>query len=130
MLLLRHGTAALAGSLLASVALPAFAQEAEDRELSEIIVTGVADRQLLLDAKSETGSRLGLSVRETPAIVDILSQELMQERGLRTSVEALNATPGATSGELASSPGQMSMRGFTAGAISLLYDGVRQTGLP
>ncbi|MCI4591072.1 TonB-dependent receptor [Sphingobium sp. BYY-5] len=103
----------------------ALAEDAEEND--EIIVTGVADRQLLLDARTETGSRLGLSVRETPAIVDILSQELMQERGLRTSVEALNATPGATSGELASSPGQMSMRGFTAGAISLLYDGVRQT---
>lgn len=50
----------------------------------------------------------------------------MQERGLRTTVEALNATSGATSGELASSPGQMSMRGFTAGAVSL-WDGVRQT---
>lgn len=101
------------------------AQAAPSQE--EIIVTGVADRQLLLDAKNGTGSRLGLTVRETPAIVDILSQELMQERGLRTSVEALNATPGATSGELASSPGQLSMRGFTGGAISLLYDGVRQT---
>lgn len=124
----RRGSVALAGSLLVFGAYPAFAEEAEDdQEQSDIIVTGVADRQLLLDAKSETGSRLGLSVRETPAIVDILSQQLMQERGLRTSVEALNATPGATSGEIASSPGQLSMRGFTGGAISLLYDGVRQT---
>ncbi|WP_293875032.1 MULTISPECIES: TonB-dependent siderophore receptor [unclassified Sphingomonas] len=110
----------------------AFAQDvapsaAQDEQASDIIVTGTANRQLLLDARTETGSRLGLTVRETPAIVDILSQELMQERGLRTTVEALNATPGATSGELASSPGQMSMRGFTAGAVSLLWDGVRQT---
>lgn len=110
-----------------SLASPSVVLAADDKYDNEIIVTGMADRQLLLDAKSETGSRLGLSVRETPAIIDILSQELMQERGLRTGVEALNATPGATSGELASSPGQMSMRGFTAGAISLLYDGVRQT---
>ena len=92
-----------------------------------VIVTGTADRQLLLDAHSETGSRLGLTVRENPAIVDILSQEMFLERGLRTSVEVLNATPGATSGQLASSPGQLSMRGFTAGSISLLYDGIRQT---
>ncbi|MFA7602954.1 MAG: TonB-dependent receptor [Novosphingobium sp.] len=93
----------------------------------EIIVAGIGEQRLLLDARSETGSRLRLSVRETPAIVDILSQELMQERGLRTSIEVLNAVPGATAGELASSPGQMSMRGFTSGAISLLYDGIRQT---
>ncbi len=120
-----------ATSLALALAAPAFGQETDPRatndEQNDIIVTGTADRQLLLDAKAETGSRLGLTVRETPAIVDILSQELMLERGLRTTVEALNATPGATSGELASSPGQMSMRGFTAGAVSLLWDGVRQT---
>lgn len=117
----------LAVSLLALSAVPSLAQEAPATGVESVIVTGLADRQLLLDAKSETGSRLGLSVRETPAIVDILSQAMFQERGLRTSVEVLNATPGATSGELASSPGQMSMRGFTGGAVSLLYDGVRQT---
>lgn len=123
------GFASRASLIVASLpfALPCPAQAEDSDDDREIIVTGVADRQLLLDAKTETGSRLGLSVRETPAIVDILSQELMQERGLRTSVEALNATPGATSGELASSPGQLSMRGFAGGAISLLYDGVRQT---
>lgn len=125
---LRRGSIGLVGSLAALFSPPACAEDTEEAPASaDIIVTGVADRQLLLDARSETGSRLGLSVRETPAIVDILSQELMQERGLRTTIEALNATPGATSGELASSPGQLSMRGFTGGAISLLYDGVRQT---
>lgn len=128
---MRGGALGVAGGLLALGGAAAFAQDEalEEREerSEDIIVTGVADRQLLLDAESETGSRLGLTVRETPAIVDILSQELFQERGLRTTVEALNATPGATSGELASSPGQLSMRGFTGGAVSLLYDGVRQT---
>ena len=43
-------------------------------ELDKVIVSGYADRQLLLDAITETGSRLGLTARETPAIVDILSQ--------------------------------------------------------
>lgn len=115
------------GLLGMALAMPMPARAQDTAGVDSVIVTGVADRQLLLDAQSETGSRLGLTVRETPAIVDILSQEMFQERGLRTSVEVLNATPGATSGELASSPGQLSMRGFTGGAISLLYDGVRQT---
>lgn len=119
------GAIGLAASFLIAGTTQLTAQEATGIE--SVIVTGLADRQLLLDAQSETGSRLGLTVRETPAIVDILSQEMFQERGLRTSVEVLNATPGATSGELASSPGQLSMRGFTSGAVSLLYDGVRQT---
>lgn len=63
----------------------AFAETVEpSNQVDRVIVTGVVDRQLLLDAQAPTGSRLGLGVRETPAIVDILSQALMQERGLPT----------------------------------------------
>lgn len=94
----------------------ALGQDAED----ENIVIRLAGRRLLLDSKSETGCRLVPSVRDTSAIVDTLSQELMRERGLRTNVEALNATFDATSDELASSTGKMSMRGFTAGSASVL----------
>ena len=94
----------------------ALGQDAED----ENIVIRLAGRRLLLDSKSETGCRLVPGVRDTSAIVDTLSQELMRERGLRTNVEALNATFDATSDELASSPGKMSMRGFTAGSASVL----------
>jgi iron complex outermembrane receptor protein len=109
------------------LALPdaAFAQEAEARTEDEIIVTGVADRQLLLDAKTETGSRLGLTARETPAIVDILSERQIREFGARTNVEALNRAPGVTSSLPATSPGAPTMRGFSGGSVGLLYDGVR-----
>lgn len=103
----------------------ALAQESEIGTEDEIIVTGVADRQLLLDAKTETGSRLGLTVRETPAIVDILSERQMREFGARTNVEALNRAPGVTSSLPATSPGAPTMRGFTGGSVGLLYDGVR-----
>ncbi|MGO4779449.1 TonB-dependent receptor plug domain-containing protein, partial [Lysobacter sp. 2RAB21] len=40
------------------------------------------------------------------------------------------AAPGVLAGQLPSSPGMTSMRGFTGGAIALLYDGVRQTAAP
>lgn len=68
----------LAGTALAAVtsASHATAQDA----VSELIVTGAAERQLLLDVKTATGSRLGLTARETPAIVDILSERQMQPR--------------------------------------------------
>lgn len=52
-----------------------------DTQVSEVIVTGVADRQLLLDAVTTTGSRMGLTARETPAIVDILSERQIREFG-------------------------------------------------
>lgn len=69
------------GALGFGISPPGFVQSADAED--EIIVTAVADRQLLLDAKPETGSRLGLSVRETPAIVDILSERQMREFGAR-----------------------------------------------
>jgi len=104
--------------------LPAFGQEAPTEE---VIVTGIADRQLLLDAKTETGSRLGLTARETPAIVDILSERQIREFGARTNVEALNRAPGVTSSLPATSPGAPTMRGFTSSAVGLLYNGIRVT---
>ncbi|WP_369061795.1 TonB-dependent receptor [Caulobacter sp. 73W] len=96
-----------------------------DADVSEVIVTGVADRQLLLDATTATGSRMGLTARETPAIVDILSERQIREFGARTNVEALNRAPGVTSSLPATSPGAPTMRGFTGGSVGLLYDGVR-----
>jgi iron complex outermembrane receptor protein len=95
--------------------------------VEEVIVTGYAERQLLLDTESVTASRLGLSVRETPALIDIVTHVQLLERGARTSIETFNAAPGVTSANLASSPGVLSMRGFTSGAISLLHDGIRTT---
>lgn len=127
---LAHPGRLLRGSLASSITVSlclsgaAAAQEAQ-REEDEIIVTGVADRQLLLDAKTQTGSRLGLTARETPAIVDILSERQISEFGARTNVEALNRAPGVTSSLPATSPGAPTMRGFTGGSVGLLYDGVR-----
>lgn len=121
-------------ALLSSAASAAFigsaaAQEAPAPDpatnVEDVIVTGYADRQLLLDVQTPTGSRLNLGVREVPAIVDILSQRQIQELGARTSVEALNRAPGVTSSNLGTGPGQLSLRGFTGGSVALLYDGVR-----
>lgn len=116
-------TALLASLTCLLFPFPSFAEEAGKGD--EIIVTGVADRQLLLDANTETGTRLGLTARETPAIVDILSERQMREFGARTNVEALNRAPGVTSSVPATSPGAPTMRGFTGGSVGLLYDGVR-----
>lgn len=96
-----------------------------DGTLEQVIVTGVADRQLLLDARTDTGSRLGLTARETPAIVDILSERQIAELGARTNIEALNRAPGVTSSLPATSPGAPTMRGFSGAAVGLLYDGMR-----
>lgn len=98
--------------------------------LDKITVQGSTGVQAPLDRPNATASRLGLSARETPAAIEVLTQAQIQARGLRGSVDVLNAAPGVLAGQLPSSPGSTSMRGFTGGAIALLYDGVRQTAAP
>jgi iron complex outermembrane recepter protein len=104
---------------------PAFAQNNTSAQntgappaLEEVVITGVLERQ------AEAAGRLGLSNRETPAIVDVLTQVDLQFQGVRSVVEAMNAAPGVASGTLPGSMGSVSMRGFHR-AVNYLYDGVR-----
>lgn len=114
-------------SLIALVAClaasPAFAQSgapAEDRpERDTITVTGQR-----LETQTEVSGRLRLTIRETPAVIDVVTQEDFQLQGARNAIEAMNAAPGVASGNLPGSIGAVSMRGFHR-AVNYLYDGVR-----
>jgi iron complex outermembrane receptor protein len=98
---------------------PAIAQEqGGSGNEDDIIVLGE------LELEAEAAGRLGLTNRETSAIVDIVSQEDFQNQGLRNTIEAMNAAPGVASGTLPGSIGSVSMRGFHR-AVNYLYDGVR-----
>jgi iron complex outermembrane receptor protein len=102
------------------IATPAFANDADDRPTREtIIVTGER-----LEAETDVSGRLGLTIRETPAVVDIVTQQEFQAQGVRNTIEAMNAAPGVASGNLPGSIGSVSMRGFHR-AVNYLYDGVR-----
>lgn len=81
---------------------------------------------LPLDALSGTGSRLGLTNRELPASVSIITQEMMQLRGLRTAVEAVEAAVGMTGGTHFGSIPTYSTRGFGGNNVTILRDGIRQ----
>ncbi len=113
----------LAGSLLS---LGAIAQTA-DPTLDTITITGRSSPESSpdLDIKSRTGSRLDLPVRETPASIEVISQDTMQQRGARTIEEALRGAVGVSAGGNPGSPGISSTRGFTAGFLNYLYDGTR-----
>jgi len=95
------------------VAVPAAAQDE-----TTIVVNGE------LELEAEAGGRLGLTVRETPATLDVVTQEDLQNQGARNLVEALNTAPGVSSGTLPGSMGSVSLRGFHR-AVNYLYDGVR-----
>lgn len=104
----------------AIAATPAFAQDDAARDAGTVVVTG---QRQLEEAPDVTG-RLGLTNRETPAIVDVVTQADFQNQGLRSAIEAMNAAPGVASGNLPGSIGSVSMRGFHR-AVNYLHDGVR-----
>jgi iron complex outermembrane receptor protein len=123
-------TAAPCALLIAALATPAFAYSADANtptRVDDIIVTG-RPTAMALDRPAPAANRLGLTHRETPATLDVLTQQRMQTEGLRTAVEAFDAAPGVNGGTLPGSVGVTSMRGFTSTAIAYLFDGVRVTG--
>ncbi|MFZ5603394.1 MAG: TonB-dependent receptor [Pseudomonadota bacterium] len=77
---------------------------------------------------NSTGSRLGVSIKEIPASVEVIDRESMRERGDRTVVEAVSKAAGVTGGVTGGTPGLFSVRGFTNNGVTWLYDGVRVPG--
>jgi iron complex outermembrane receptor protein len=73
---------------------------------------------------AESASRLGLTVLETPATVEIDDQRMMQEQGYRTNTEVVNGAVGALSIDAAGAPANFLMRGFTFGEVNVLYNGI------
>jgi iron complex outermembrane receptor protein len=69
-------------------------------------------------------SRLGLTVHETPASVDIVTQHQMREQGYRTTTEAAIGAVGVLSGDVGGAPATFSMRGFTFSEVNVLYNGI------
>lgn len=111
---------AITATLLASAALLPAAAAAQ----SDVVVTGARD-PLKLDDDSEAGSRLSLTTRETPASIEVLTQEELQLRGLRTARETFNDVVGAVAGNVPGNPAVVSLRGFSGNTVSILQDGVR-----
>jgi iron complex outermembrane receptor protein len=74
---------------------------------------------------AESASRLGLTVRQTPATVEIVNQQTMQEQGYRTTPEVVQGTVGVLSLDAGGAPGGFSMRGFQFGEVNVLYDGIK-----
>lgn len=112
-------TSALVGAFLPVLAQAEVAADGDANKVEGVVVTG---RQFNL--QTQIAGRLGLSERETPAAIEVLTQNDIQAQGLRTAIEALNAAPGVVSGNLPGSVGSVSMRGFHR-AVNYLYDGVR-----
>ncbi|GLK79622.1 TonB-dependent receptor [Methylopila turkensis] len=127
-------SSALGGAslLVLSAALPAVAEDAEGVvALDEIKVSGEA-RGLApgpnLTVSTGAGSRLGLTPLETPASVDVVSGDVVRDRGQSSIAEAVtqNAAGFSFIGTPGNGFGAYSSRGFTGvNSVTTLYDGVR-----
>lgn len=119
------------GIVLCLMPLNLFAKEGagDPVEVQEVTVIGQpVERQgtgtLNLDSPSMTSSRLGLTLREIPASIEVIGQQTIQERGFRSISEAIEGATGVTVGDAPGDPANFSMRGFTNNQIRLLNDGL------
>ncbi|KRA44488.1 TonB-dependent receptor [Pseudoxanthomonas sp. Root630] len=84
----------------------------------------VKGRKAGLEQAAGTGTRLSLSVMETPASVTVIDRDTLEARGVRTTQEALAGIPGLT---VASPPGNgnaVTYRGFSGSQITQLFNGI------
>ena len=73
---------------------------------------------------TEVGSRLGLTPRQTPATVEVIDKQVIEDRGLRTTTDIAKAAVGVTGGDAPGAPAIFSMRGFAGDQINTLYNGI------
>ncbi|OJY71161.1 MAG: TonB-dependent receptor [Sphingobium sp. 66-54] len=116
--------------LLAPIAaVPAFAQaEPSDGSTASdtILVTGQLERDSLTTANA-TGSRLDLTLLETPASISVLTGELIRARGDQSIIDAQSRAVGITNvGNPGNGGTALAARGFAGqGSVLQLIDGVR-----
>lgn len=106
----------------------AFAQAEKNnsaQRLEPIQVTGSATHDAPnLDSKAATGSRLNMTVRETPASVTVVNRDVIEERGATDSQEALKSVPGVLASSPPGSAGTIAFRGFGTANITQLFNGI------
>lgn len=97
-----------------------------EETLEEVVVTGNVVSRLDLSDASSSGSRLGLSLKDTPASIELLGSDVMQARGYQEVSDALSKLPGVTAGDRSSATfwGSFAMRGFERAQLTLLRDGI------
>ncbi len=102
---------------------------AEAKELPTVSVSSERDKRVMpLDIPATTGSRLGITLKEIPASIDVIGQETMQERGDRNMIEAVSKVAGLNGGRVGASHIGFSARGFMENGVTWLYNGVRVPG--
>lgn len=101
---------------------------AEVTELAPVQIRAEAVKAAIpLELPVAASSRLGLTIQETPASIDVISSELMRERGNTTTQQALANSAGVVASQCFGVT-CVSMRGFS-NTLQPLYNGLRYPGL-
>ena len=105
-----------------------YAQASDVVQLDKVTVLGEAVKAF--DRNTTAGSKLGLTVKETPASVEVIDAKTMQQRGDSTIIRAVTKAAGITGGSSGhGTAGNYSVRGFTGyPGIDFLQDGIRLNG--
>ena len=98
---------------------------AEVGMLPEVTVKStIPSEKMSIDEPSSTGSRLGLTPRETPASVTIVGRDTIEQRGATDTQETLKSVPGVTAASPPGSAGSVFYRGFGTTSITHLFNGI------
>ncbi len=101
---------------------PAFGPEAVSTPPGS--ATTVVPTPLNGNLVAASASRLGLTVHEMPASVNIVTQQQMVEQGYRTTTETAFGAVGVLAADLGGAPAIFSMRGFKGNEVTVLYNGI------
>ena len=93
--------------------------------LAESVTVFGSTSSVALDTPSETGSRLGLTPREIPGSLELVTQATIQSRGHRTVQEAVASAVGVTVGDHPADNSSFTTRGFTQTQVPVFYEGAR-----
>lgn len=90
--------------------------------VQQVEVTSSALRKL--EERPASASRLGLSVRETPAAVNTVGRAEIDAMGAADTQAILQALPGVTYSSQPGGAGSVFYRGFGASSLAQLYNGI------
>src|SRR5690606_14668569 len=106
------------------------AQGAADAPVATLPAISISASAPTLEQPAATGSFLSLTPLQTPASLDIITNEQLRERGDVSVMDAITQAPGISAFRHPGNGGSsLSSRGFTdSNSVAILYDGIRQYG--
>ncbi|QYX54276.1 TonB-dependent receptor [Pseudomonas sp. S07E 245] len=111
--------------LLASTCSIAWADHsAIELTATSIDASRAAPSGVQLDEPIRTGSKLGLTARQTPASVSVSDRSVIEQRGAKDTQDVINAMTGVNASANPGYGGFVSYRGFTQNQVTQLFNGI------